>query len=305
MVVVIGEDEGRLANRLTRLTNLISITEQLDAVLIDPGFVEHRSSFRAFESSTVFIYHPTLEIKPSRKRCFACWIIRKCQYRKGSVPGSQTQGVRFLEFFEPKNLKTLSDDESFQNAAHDPLCKLVAVFGLYIDAQNRTPSIAARCREILAPQHLADTSQARVGTSREKIVGVHIRQGDYRTWKDGRFYFPPKIYAAAMSTITEVHPNLEITFHVCSDERLSPSTFTGLQVELLDGDAADDLFSLAASDAIISTFSSFAYFASFYGAKPLLDLSNQQPSCNKPIFHQSSIAWPQLGFETRSAESIP
>ncbi|MGP1346506.1 MAG: hypothetical protein ACTS3F_07550 [Phycisphaerales bacterium] len=96
------------------------------------------------------------------------------------------------------------------------------------------------------------------------IVGVHIRQGDYKTHMGGRLYIPPEEYRDAMAALTErigAHP----VFCVFSDQPLPEGVFDGFDVRLSDGSMIEDLFRMAHCPLVIGTASTFNLAAVLYG----------------------------------------
>jgi len=100
-------------------------------------------------------------------------------------------------------------------------------------------------------------------------VGVHLRQGDYRTWLAGRNFFPTPCYVQWMHELAEQFPERKVAFLVCSDEPRDAREFSGLQVGWGPGSPVGDLYALAKCDYILGPVSSFSQWASFYGNKPL------------------------------------
>lgn len=103
------------------------------------------------------------------------------------------------------------------------------------------------------------------------LVGVHIRHTDYATWNDGVYYFDTAIYAKQMTKLCELLPDKKIRFVVCTDDvsiKLDDFKDYDLQVILSKETAVIDLYTLAGCDYIISTASTFAMWASFYGQTP-------------------------------------
>jgi len=114
-----------------------------------------------------------------------------------------------------------------------------------------------------------------VSTLRNKykhIVGVHIRQGDYKTWMGGSLYFSQeKIKKQLDKLIIELKYNSnETVFILCSDGQIDGSFFSGLNTVFSIGGVVDDLFTLASTDVIIGSDSTFGAFASYYGNIPFI-----------------------------------
>lgn len=100
------------------------------------------------------------------------------------------------------------------------------------------------------------------------LVGIHIRQGDYKEWNGGTYYFETDIYVRLMRKISEKHKNKNITFVICSNEDQNWSLFKEFTFFAGPGDAVCDMYSLAECDEIYGPQSSFSAWASFYGRVP-------------------------------------
>jgi hypothetical protein len=117
------------------------------------------------------------------------------------------------------------------------------------------------------------------------LIGVFIRQGDYRRWENGRFFFETDQYIAWIKDIRERNSCLSnIGFVVASDEPQIIEQFHSLDVYFTTGIAGgeghylESLIELSFCDLIISPPSTFASWAAFMGEIPLLPLyASKQP----------------------------
>jgi hypothetical protein len=119
------------------------------------------------------------------------------------------------------------------------------------------------------------------------VVGVHIRHGDYRVWRGGKYFFPASRYAGWMRELTAQFPDRKVAFFVCSDEPRSADEFPGLSVGLGAGSPVGDLHALARCDYIFGSQSTFTQWASFYGNKPLLLLRDTHDRLERAKFRVS------------------
>ena len=104
----------------------------------------------------------------------------------------------------------------------------------------------------------------------QNIVGVHIRQGDYRQWRDGAYYIEQKRVREILNEYLE-KTGLDKTktcFAITSDGQINASLFEGLNIFVSKGNMVHDLFFLAKTDVIIGSNSTFGAFASWYGNIP-------------------------------------
>ena len=121
------------------------------------------------------------------------------------------------------------------------------------------------------------------------VVGVHIRHGDYREWRGGKYFFPTSRYAAWMQEMGDQFPGKKVSFLVCSNEPRQPEEFPGLRVGFGTNSSLIDLYALAQCDYIAGPPSTFTKWASFYGHKPLLHLGNSQSRPERERFRVSYL----------------
>jgi hypothetical protein len=125
----------------------------------------------------------------------------------------------------------------------------------------------------------------------EVVIGVHIRQGDYRRWRGGKFLFPVARYAEWMRELSGQFPGRRVAFFVCSDEPRRADEFPGLAVGLGAGSPVGDIDALARCDYIFGTQSTFSQWASFYGEKPLFQVGSTEERVKLESFRISYLDW--------------
>jgi len=67
------------------------------------------------------------------------------------------------------------------------------------------------------------------------LIGVFIRQSDYREWYDGRFFFPATQYAVWMRQLLELHSGRRVTFLIASEVWHHPGLFTDMPMHFASG----------------------------------------------------------------------
>lgn len=152
---------------------------------------------------------------------------------------------------------------------------------IYLDGWLfRNPAgLAKYHREIAAYFRPQDSIQKRVNgfitslrSHYSHLVGVHIRQGDYKTWQGGKYYFIPAEVSMFLRQYLEVYKKNsgKTCFIVCSDGQVDMGDFKGLNVVKSIYGAIEDLFILAQTDIIIGSSSTFGAFAAYYGKKQFI-----------------------------------
>jgi hypothetical protein len=110
--------------------------------------------------------------------------------------------------------------------------------------------------------------------SGETLVGIHIRQGDYRHWAGGKHYFESSEYVSIMTKILEMHKNASVKFIISTNVSQDWELFSAFNYAKAPGNAIEDMYILAECDEIYGPQSSFSGWASFFGKVPLCWIQN-------------------------------
>lgn len=111
------------------------------------------------------------------------------------------------------------------------------------------------------------------------VVGIHIRQGDYKTWEGGQYYFTSEEVRKIIDDFLLHKPNIKIedtVFVICSDGKINDGCFRGLNTVLGPGTEITDLYTLTASDLIIGSTSTYGSWAAYYGNIPFIKFSKDK-----------------------------
>lgn len=110
------------------------------------------------------------------------------------------------------------------------------------------------------------------------IVGVHVRQGDYKTWQGGKFYYTGGEVASILRDYLDQQKQYqpqEVVFVICSDGPINDSDFNGLNIARGPGSEITDLYMLAETDLIIGSTSTYGTWAAYYGQIPFYHFSRE------------------------------
>lgn len=104
----------------------------------------------------------------------------------------------------------------------------------------------------------------------EILVGVHLRRGDYRHWRNGAYYFEVEEFIQQMRFL--YRENRKIHFIIFSNEIIDPSIFERepYKVSFMKGNAYEDLCCMSLCEYIIGPPSTFSSWAGYIGNKKLV-----------------------------------
>jgi hypothetical protein len=126
-----------------------------------------------------------------------------------------------------------------------------------------------------------------VSNAREKgdlLVGVHIRQDDYRHWKNGIHFYETERYVQWMHDVANHHSEQHVVFLVCASNSLDARLFQGLDWCSGPGDPMGDLHALSLCDRIMGPPSTFSGWASYHGGVPICVLLDANASVGPENF---------------------
>lgn len=104
------------------------------------------------------------------------------------------------------------------------------------------------------------------------VVGIHIRHGDYKTWRNGKYYYTLNEFHKFMLQIKDLYPDKKVAFFISSNESFSVDLFEGCQCYRFGKEPSGDmldLHTLSLCDRILGPWSTYSRWASFIGEVPL------------------------------------
>ncbi len=280
--LIIAGRVGRLANRLVLFANFIAFAEEHRHRVVNCTF---HSYAHLFESTRRDIYcrYP---VPPRRSvvdwipgaapvvrktRLFAHAVRMVCLLsERVPILGRRTMTLREADGVD---LEKAGVQERMRDASH------VFIMGWAFRApgyvERHAGKIRAYFRPIAPHERASRETVERLRRDAHAVVGVHIRHGDYREWRGGKYYFDLARYTAWMKELADQFPGRKTAFLVCSDEPRHEREFPGLSVGFGSRVAVEDLCALARCDYVMGPVSSFSQWASFHGHKPLLHLRDR------------------------------
>ena len=112
-------------------------------------------------------------------------------------------------------------------------------------------------------QQVIDT----IKNSNQKIIGVHIRRGDYKNWRNGRFYYSNEEYQNFFAQIA-LQCEENVKFMICTnDYDLTKEDFKSqdYDIEICGCNPIIDLLVLSKCDYLIAPPSTYSWWAAFIG----------------------------------------
>lgn len=260
-----------------RLGNALWLSAHFYASALEHGFLIEDAGFDPYGTFFPRSGTPFLPVDPQRAARWQRWkriLPRVPSGRIGPWVHRNSWRPAFLALQRQQNtargLRHLPlDGEPWRNTLRS--ARVVVATGYYFRANELVLRHAKEVRAGLGPSLavLAAADQVTEGWGGRRVLGVHQRLGDYRTYQDGRFAFSPDTYSRWVRQVTEREPAVNWLIAVFSDENEPLPLVPGREVRRMSGDAATDLVCMARCDAILGPPSSFSLWAAWWGEVPL------------------------------------
>lgn len=268
-MIILAYKYGQLGNRLAYLKEYIALAIEYDVMVIIFSFDEYGSYFSGTSQGLLCTYpvHKGLSLgKRLISRCM--YVFLRCVGGLFNLFGNAPTSIfpkpdeNGCHIFVGKRIDSLISNWMELYLSGWP-CVPIEIIEKHSDKIREYFSLVNEQAVIVK------VIIARARTYGDYLVGIHIRQGDYKEWNGGKCYFKTDVYVRLMRKILEKHRDRKVVFFVCSNEQQNWSLFEEFTFVTGPGDAVIEMYSLAECDEIYGPQSSFSAWASFYGRTPL------------------------------------
>jgi len=279
-MVVMQNKCGQLGNRLLLFSHFIANAIHHGYPLFNPTFDEYCRFFPATRDDAFASYPISVG---GRGRLSAHAFERLTYLASKVVPRSPWHTFIRWRGTEPYDL----NDPAFVAQARS---KTVLVFGWAFRDAPHLAEHADTVRAFFTPDTaVLDTVRRLTDPCRsggDVLVGVHLRRGDYRRFKQGRYFYEPGVYADQMAQTARLFATAgqRVRFLVCSNESVVATDFPGLEIVRSPGGMVEDLYALSRCTCLIGPPSTFSLWASFYGRTPLCWMRTADQTMTRAAF---------------------
>ncbi len=279
-IIILKHGGGELANQLWNYISIYAYGLETGAEVQNPSFFEYHPYFK-------FIEHENF-----LTRFFSYWfrdsIGRRGSSRNRFWRNAYLAYAHSVQFFV-RNSVVSSENEGNQ-VVYLPTTLPTKDTLYFVGWLFRNPAGLKRCRRELVSAFTPNSAIEKkvtdiIGSLRqthEKIIGVHIRQHDYREFKGGAYFIDQTRVKEIIDEFIQrnsINKNATL-FLITSDGPIEGSIFRNLNTYISKEDSVTDLFLLSSTDMIIGSDSSFGAFASWYGNIPHIVMTKNQMDWN-------------------------
>lgn len=267
-VIIVCDQYGRLGNRLYLFSQFILFCKKNNFELWIPGFYEYKSYFSnknnliSFQSSIeknlyfiseIDFYYSIVRIIKIIKRIN---VLSNCIYSfQSEVDGNPWIRINKSKF-------PIIFFEGF----------------IFFKYKLETENNLALIKNIFQPASQFDYEINKpidlLTKDSSLLCGILIRQTDYRSWNNGRYFFTTHEYLEIIHKISSLLCSFEIAFFIATDEIQDESLFRGIKCYIRTGYPLENLYSLSKCDFLVGPPSSYIGWASYYGHRNLFTIES-------------------------------
>jgi hypothetical protein len=289
-IVIIASKAGRLGNRLFQSAHFMGNALAKGYQLFNPALGEYAHLFQGSARDPLCGFPNSSRNKDPefadscREFLYAGTHLLGLVATTGIVPGVRVIDIRRFDEMEVGDVDLTG--EVFCNLLDSK--KLLMPMGWkFSDHLGMRQHREAITRYLTPVESVRRPAEKIVSNAREKgdlLVGVHIRQDDYRRWKNGIHFYETERYVQWTKELSERNPGKKVVFLICASNPLDESLFEGLSLVKGPGFPAGDLHALSLCDRIIGPPSTFSGWASYHGGVPICVLSDSNASVDPENF---------------------
>lgn len=276
-IIILRHNGGQLGNQLLLYTSIFAYCLEKDYKCTNYSFYEYNKYFQ-FKNRNFWIriFEKLSEVKFNKSRVIVYFIYKYTSYllqtfKKGLLVKADPMNT----FYLPPTPTGIIEHQRMIRRVENSSDKLI-----YIDGWSfRNPVGLRKYRKqiikfFLPKEEIIKKAREFIEPLKERfsLIGVHIRQGEYKNKKfmRGEWYFNEEEVADILKSYLkkEAKNPEKILFILCSDGPLDISYFTDLKIQIGIGKLMEDLITLSMCDTIIGSNSTFGSFAAYIGDIP-------------------------------------
>lgn len=274
--IILKNGGGELANQLWNYISVYAYSLEIGATTSNPSFFEYHYYFKFLQNENFIIRLLSLFFKKPRRRNHIINGIFRIKYNLLSKIIIILNKNKIISSINSINQVTYLPPSTKFDRNNNNQYFLGWLFRNPVGIEKYRNQITQAFQPI---EKIDNKVNAIIKdfSSYQNIVGLHIRQGDYKNFKKGKYFIEQKRIAEICKEYLSKN-NLDknsTIFVITSDGNIDTDLFNDLNIYISKENAVTDLFLLSKTSTIIGSDSSFGHFASWYGNIPHIVIKNE------------------------------
>ncbi len=276
-IIILRHNGGQLGNQLLLYTSVYAYCTEKGYRCINYSFYEYNRYFNLQTPNLwIRVFEKLSEIKFYKSRIIVYLIYKYSSYllqilNRGAVVTEDPKESFYLPPTPINNAKHQEIIKRIENSSDKLICTDGWTFRNPLGLKkyhNQIIQAFKPKKEFIQKANLFINSIKKDNY----LVGVHIRQGEYKSknFMGGDLYFKEIEVANVLRFYLKKSKkdSGKVLFILCSDGSLDLSYFSGLRIKLGIGSMMEDLITLSRCDIIIGSNSTFGSYAAYFGEIP-------------------------------------
>jgi hypothetical protein len=293
--VIVMQRVGRLGNQIGLLANLIALSLATGVKVCHPALGNYANYFKGTVGNLFCCYPPSSSGRHSPPGGLVrealhkvCRLLDKSGLIRLVMPGRTfaSDYVSLVDMTQP----------SFAAILRGGRFTFLTKGWFFRHPQVHKDRFLRALREFfaLAEPYVSNVErlvkQARAGC--DVLIGVHIRQTDFKEHAGGKYYFSTADYAHLMRHCQHLFQPAQVGFLVVSDEPHDSSDFPSSQCSFGSGIDIEDMYCLGGCDYIIGSIaSSYSLWPAVLFQKPTFRMASAQEMPGRDDFKLTMEPW--------------
>ncbi|MEO6303174.1 MAG: hypothetical protein ABIP51_08375 [Bacteroidia bacterium] len=269
-MIIISNRPGQLGNLLFIYAHFLAYSLENNITLLNPAFYQYRSYFSttsAFSFSRTRVFYTF---------CYLCTrILIKLKIKTKFI------NAIALDWGETVDLKKAPELKS----------DLCFAQGWLFRSDDLVNKYKENIKVFFKPtkyykNELSLFFKQKFSNSNETKIAVHIRQGDYKNFENGKYYYSIDDYLNIIKNLAFIFKDKHPHFLICHNEKitLNEKENPDLKITFAPGHELLDMYCMATCDYIVGPPSTYSMWASFYGNAPLYMIKDLKKEINLDDF---------------------
>jgi hypothetical protein len=299
--VVVMQRVGRLGNQIGLLANLIALSLATGFRVCHPALENYADYFEGTAGNLFCCYPPSSRKRRSPHRT----LLRSTMHNicraldKSGILRLVLPGRTFASDY--RSLVDMTQPSFSAMVRGGRLTFLTkGWFFRYPQVQRENFLRELRSFFALAQPYASNVAQVveRARTGCDILIGVHIRQTDFKEHAGGRYYFTTADYARLMQHCERLFQPAKVGFLVVSDEPHNSSDFPSLHCAFGSGSDIEDMYCLGGCDYIVGSIaSSYSLWPAVLFQKPTFRMASTRDMPERSDFKLTMEPWVDAASE--------
>lgn len=272
-IVILKHGGGELANQLWNYVSIYAYGLEIGAEVKNPSFFEYHYFFNFLPKESLKTRFLSFFFKTPRRRAHFINRIGRIKYAVWVKIVSLLHTSRIVSSENTENTAVYIPPTKDLEAKYKEYSTLYFCGWLFRNPRG-IEKFSKELHELFRPHAKIHTRVENIikplRTRYTQIIGVHIRQSDYKNFKQGKFVITQERVRTILNEyVTEnALDTAKTLFLIASDGPINQDVFKGLTIYISKENSVTDLFLLSQTDTILGSDSSFGAFAAWYGDVP-------------------------------------